>query len=184
MGAFISPKASCALLRARTHKLLQVDIPLVLTLTVPDHPTADAIHSSTSQPEFQSPRAPFLNATRADAAALALTSLLQADTLLGITLPGLGGVLEQSPTQYPAVTDAQVSFGLADSSGGLAAEESPPVDSLGVSLEAFMEATVHELDEALRALPSISPRTGVLSHLLASIASTFLFVQRCSGQRC
>ena len=83
-------------------------------------------------------------------------------------LPDLGGVLEQSPTQYPAVTDAQVSFGLADSSGGLTAGESPPVDSLGVSLEAFMEAAVHELDEALRTLPSISPLIGVRSRLMAS----------------
>ena len=136
-------------------------MPLVLTLTVPDQAQADTIHASVAQPAFQSPSTPSINATRADAAALMLTSLLQADTFSILTLPSLGGALEQSITQYPAVTDAQVSFGLARSSSGLAAVESPAVDSLGTSLDAFMEATVHELDEALRTLPSISPLVGV-----------------------
>ena len=66
------------------------------------------------------------------------------------------------------------------SAGWLSAEESPAVDALGdhlrastaglssaekicdsFQLEAFMEATVHELDEALLNLPDISPLAGV-----------------------
>ena len=140
---------------------MQVDVPLTITLTVPDQATADTIHSSVAQPAFPSPGAPFLDATRADAAALALTSLIQADTFFNLGLPSLGAVLEQSPMQYPSVSDAQVSLGFTESTGSLYAQESPSVDALGVSLEAFMEATVHELDEALLNLPDISPLAGV-----------------------
>ena len=90
---------------------MQVDVPLTITLTVPDQATADTIHSSVAQPAFPSPGAPFLDATRADAAALALTSLIQADTFFNLGLPSLGAVLEQSPMQYPSVSDAQVPSG-------------------------------------------------------------------------
>jgi hypothetical protein len=137
-------------------RLLQVDLPLSFTLTVSNQSIADAFHGSPADPPFPSPRDPSTPASRADAVALALTSLIQTDGLY-FTMPDLGDLLTRSSFSYPLVTNAQASLAFANSTGEFYSAVSPVFNSSEGSLQAFMEASVYEMDEAIRNLPAISP---------------------------
>ena len=123
---------------------------------------------------FHPPSSPFLNATRAEAAALALTALIQADTLSSILLPSLGEALERPPAQYPAVGSTQVAIGFEGPSDGVSAEASPAVDSLRVALDAFIQGAAYELNTAQRNLPDLSASAEVRCCLKLQLDPDFL----------
>jgi hypothetical protein len=140
---------------------VQVTAPLFLTLTVPDQVTADLMHGTAAEPSFPSPRDPSALASRADAAALALTSLARTGAFHDIPIPTLAANLQLSPLLYPVVADANVSLIFIDNSANFTAVRSPQVDTLQASLLAFAEAAAFELEISLRTLPELTDSINV-----------------------
>lgn len=136
----------------------------MLTVTVPDQSTADLFHNSTSQPPVPSPTEPRGFATKAEAAALALSSLAHAGTLQDIPLASLGANLVLSPFLYPTVLEANISISFLDASRKFTVAQNPRVDSRASALEAFAEAAAFELAVAVRALPELPDSIGVCYH--------------------
>jgi hypothetical protein len=146
---------------------VQVTVPLTLTLTVPDQFTADLFHTSAAKPSYPSPLNPSAFATRADAAALALSGLARAGAFHDIPMPSLAANLKLSRLKYPVVTDTNVSMIFTETSDNFTALRSPEVDTLQESLLAFAEATAFELDVALQALPELAGSIDVRFSVLA-----------------
>jgi hypothetical protein len=135
---------------------VQVTVPLILTLTVPDQNTADIFHTSAANPPFRSPRDPSVLATRADEAALSLSALARAGAFRDIPMPSLAANLKLATVPYPVITGANVSIIFTETSENFTAVQSEQVDTLQVSLLAFAEAAAFELHIALHALPELS----------------------------
>jgi hypothetical protein len=133
-----------------------VTTPLTLILTVPDQYTADLFHTSAAEPPYPSLLNSSALATRADAAALALSGLARAGALYHIPMPSLAANLQLSSLNYPEVSDANVSIIFTEASENFTAVLSPEVDTLQVSLLAFAEAAAFELDIALKELPEFA----------------------------
>jgi hypothetical protein len=147
---------------------VQVTTPLSLTVTVTDQVTADLMHTTAAQPSFPSPRDPSVLATRADAAALALTGLARAGAFHDIPMPTLAANLQLAPLLYPSVADANVSIIFTEASETFIAVQSPQVDALQASLLAFAEAAAFELEISLRSLPELPDSI--------SVRSSFIFI--------
>jgi hypothetical protein len=152
-----------------TFVAVQVTVPLILTLTVPDQFTADLFHTTAAQPSFPSPREPSALATRADAAGLALSGLARNGTFLHIPMSSFAANLQRASLPYPIVVIANVSIIMTEATVNFTAVQSPQVDSLQASLVTFAEAAAFELDVSLRALPefpdSIDVRSSCCLHL-------------------
>jgi hypothetical protein len=153
---------------------VQVTVPLTLTLTVPDQFTAALFHTSAAKPPYPSPLNPRAFATRADAAALALSGLARAGAFHDIPMPNLAANLKLSRLTYPVVTDSNLTMIFTETSENFTAVRSPEVNTLQESLLAFAEATAFELDVALQSLPELAGAIDVRS----SVVSACLFIVR------
>jgi hypothetical protein len=126
-----------------------------LTLTVPDQITADVMHTTAAEPPYPSPHDANVGATRAQKAALALSTLARAGAFLDIPMLSLASSLQLASHPYPVVVDANVSIIFTEASENFTAMRSPPVDTLQATLLAFAEAAAFQLDISLRALPEL-----------------------------
>jgi hypothetical protein len=126
-----------------------------LTLTVPDQFTADVMHTNAAEPPYPSPHDPSVRATRAEKAALALSSLARSGALLDIPMPSLAASLQLASQSYPVVVDANVSIIFTEAFENFTAMQSPQAHTLQATLLAFAEAAAFELDMTQRALPEL-----------------------------
>lgn len=140
---------------------MQVTVPLLLTVTVLDQLTADLFHSSKADPPVVLPDEPGALASRAQAAALAMSALAHAGTFQDIPLADFADSLDRSPLLFPTVLEANVSIVFPEASASFTAFQSPEVDGRAMSLVAFAEAAAFELELAVRALPELPDSIGV-----------------------
>jgi hypothetical protein len=126
-----------------------------LTLTVPDQITADVMHTTAAEPPYPSPHDPSMRATRAEMAALSLSTLARSGAFLDLPMLSFAATLQLASQPYLLVADANVSIIFTEASGNFTAMRSPQVDTLEATLLAFAEAAAFELDISLRALPEL-----------------------------
>jgi hypothetical protein len=124
-----------------------------LTLTVPDQFTADVLHTTAAEPPYPTPHDPNVRATRADMAAMSLSTLARSGAFLDIPMLTLAANLQLASLPYPLVVDANVSIIFTEASENFTAMRSPQVDTLQPTLLAFAEAAAFELDSSLWAFP-------------------------------
>jgi hypothetical protein len=144
---------------------VQVNVSLLLAVTVPDLGTATHFHNSSAAPPAPSPVNPNMLATRAQAAAHALSLLVHAGAFHGIPMPNIGASLKRSALGYPAVLDANVSIMFPEASGSFQAVRSPQMDTRELTLQAFAEDAAFALEMAVRAVPDLPESIGVRLHL-------------------
>ena len=136
-------------------------MPLVLTVTVPDQGTADLFHNTAAHPPTLAPNNPASFASKAQAAAMALTSLTRTDIFRGINMADLGTGLAVSPLPYPVVIHANMSLTVTEAWDGFLANKSPSIDPQTTAMEAFMEAAAFELELAVASLGDLPDAMGV-----------------------
>lgn len=140
---------------------VQVDVPLVLTVTVPDQGMADLFHNTAAHPPTLAANDPTSFASKAQAAAMALTSLAGNGVFRGINMTDFRTSLDTSLISYPTIIQANVSLLLANPSIGFTAQRSPYLDPQSIAMEAFLEAAAFELDLAVRSLSDLPDSIGV-----------------------
>jgi hypothetical protein len=158
---------------------VKVTVPLLLTATVPDQVTADRFHSSVDRSTLPSPVGPSTFATKAQAAAHALTVLVHADALRDIPMPNLDANLHLSPFSYPAVIDANVSIIFPEGSRSFNAVVSPRMDTRALALQAFAEDAAFALEVAVRAVPDLPDSIGVRCNLYSNPGTVHFCVMLC-----
>lgn len=136
-------------------------MPLVLTVTVRDQVTADLFHDTAAYPPVLAPNDPSSFASKAQAAAIALTSLIRTDIFRGINMADLGTDLAASPLSYPAFIHANMSLTVTEAWDGFVANKSPSIDPQTTAMEAFMEAAAFEIDLAVTSLGNLPDAIGV-----------------------
>lgn len=141
---------------------MQVIVPLRLTVTVPDQRTADYLHTTAAHPPVLSPDTSSF-ATRAQAAAMALTTKARARTFYDMHMPNFGTSLWTSSVTYPTISEANVSVYFIQPDDRFVSEQSPFTDSNSNTLEAFAEASAYELEVAIQTLTDLPDSLGVRS---------------------
>lgn len=147
---------------------------MILTMTVPDQLTADFFHftaacrhrgfdAAVPVPSVDDPN---IYASKAEAAAIAVTSLLNDGHFMHLQMHDFGSSLDSSHLSYPNVREANVSIVLRHPPAMFVAQQSPEVDRRATALEAFAEVAAFELKVAVRALGELPDSIRVRTQLL------------------
>lgn len=138
------------------HMYVQAEVPYLLTVTVPDQSKADWFHSAAASPPVMLPESSSELATRAEAAAMAMTAALHAGTFVDMPSLTFGPAIQNSQLSFPTVLGVNMSVVFPEASSRFQAVTSAAMDTRVIVAEAMVESAAYELQVAVRDLPTLT----------------------------